>query len=203
MLIEMAKYRILWRTPRCARALMAVCVLGTASGCAGPMLTRHNVDPVADEPYRNIRAAIDMADSPDAQGFADQLRKEAERRDLNLMLADEAGGVPGTMAEDIALLNIIEVERRAEKIGYRRSYGRTSLTQMRGRKERDVVVIRLRSELVDMETGQKLFQADYTVRDPWYAETATKLAVLASTLVRQLERDGLIASAADTRVYRN
>jgi hypothetical protein len=83
-----------------------------------------------------------------------------------------------------ALLRIEEVDRRLETVEYHRRYGRTSLTQMRGRKSRDVPVITLRAMLIDLE-------ADY-VAQAWYTDSATLVASAVHAIARQLEHDGFI-----------
>ena len=66
---------------------------------------------------------------------------------------------------------------------------------MRGRKLSDKPVISLRATLIDSESGRTEFQADYITQGPWYADSATIVASLASKLMEQLEHEGFIATS--------
>ena len=90
------------------------------------------------------------------------------------------------------MLRIEEVDRRLETVEYHRRYGRTSLTQMRGRKSRDVPVITLRAMLIDLEADKTVYQADYVAQGPWYTDSATLVASAVHAIARQLEHDGFI-----------
>jgi len=169
-----------------------LCLAILASGCATAELTRRPVDGPAGNSYRHILLSVDLSDSVDTLYLTDRLIKQLEQRDLQAITAQITSGasihdVPGS-----ALLSIEELERRIVTVEYHRSYGRTSLTQMRGRKTADVPVITLRTTLIDAASQLIVFQADYVTRGPWYADSATVVAALAATLVEQLEHEGFI-----------
>jgi len=76
---------------------------------------------------------------------------------------------------------------------HHQTYGRTSLTRMRGSKKREKPVITLRAIFIDTGSGQTLFQAEYVAQGPWYADSAAVVAALAGTLLDQLAHENYIA----------
>jgi len=176
-----------------ARWFALCCTVMLVSGCATAELTLRTVDEPAESYYRYILVSVTLADNADTVYVTNRFISELEQRDLQTILPKQALGASTYHQPGTALLKVEEVERRIETMEHRRWYGRTSLTQMRGRKLSDVPVITLRATLID--TGSKLtvFQADYVTQGPWYADSATVMAALAGTLVKDFEREGFIA----------
>lgn len=169
-------------------------LLVLAGACTTAELTRRTVEEPAERYYRNILLQVDLADATDTVGLTDRLVKQLEQRDLQVIRTQQipAGSIhhePGSV-----LLSIDELDRRIETVDYHRSYGRTSLTRMRGRKTADVPVITLRASLQDIVSGRLVFQADYVTRGPWYADSTMVVTAIATTLVEQLEREGFITA---------
>lgn len=165
-----------------------------ASGCATAELTQRAVDEPARSYFRYIHVNIDLADNADTLYVSNRFVTELERHDLQTILPEQAQGASTHHLPDSALLMVDEVDRRIETVEHRRRYGRTSLTQMRGRKTSDIPVITLRATLIDTESRRTVFQADYVAQGPWYDDSATVIAALAGTLAEQLEHEGFIAA---------
>ena len=164
------------------------------TGCATAEMTQRSIDETADLSYSQIHLNIQFSDAADAVYLTDRIVRQLDRYDLQTMLPNQSPGASIHDQSDSAILKIEEIDRHIEMVEHRRTYGRTSLTQMRGRKLSDNPVISLRATLIDSASGRMVFQADYITQGPWYADSATVVASLASKLVEQLEREGFIAT---------
>ena len=164
------------------------------SACATADLTRSEVNRDEDLLFRTIVIDVSLAEQADSERLTSRLIQKLDRYDLQVMSTAEAGADQVRDEPGVALLKIGELDRRIENVAYRRTYGRTSLTQMRGRKSRDVDVVTLRTTFMTAGADQILFQADYVARGPWYADSASVVASLAGPLVEQLAHNGLIAA---------
>lgn len=170
------------------------CTVILASGCATAELSQRTVNEPAERRYQYIHVDVDLSDAADTAHLTNRFLKELDLYDLQAIVPKQTQvkliyDGPGT-----AILKIDEVDRRTVTVKHRQRYGRTSLTQMRGRKKHDTPVITLRVTLTDTESGQTVFQADYVTQGPWYADSATAVETLAGTLVEQLEHEGFIAA---------
>ncbi len=164
------------------------------SGCATARLAETEVIEAQETPFRKIVLKVDLADPIDTESLAKRLIGRLESYDLKVVAAESAGTGSGYTGAGTGLLKIDEVDRRLETVNYHRTYGRTSLTQMRGRKSADVPVITLRAAFADAASGKTVYRAEYVAQGPWYADSASVVASLASTLVDQLANAGIIAS---------
>ena len=170
-----------------------VCVALVTTGCAGADLIQRNVGQTAERQLQNLYLSVELAVVEDSERLADRLLKELDRYDLRLTLSEQGSEHYVQTESDAALLKIEEIDRRIEAGEHRRTYARTSLTQNRGRKKHEKPVITLRASLIDVTSGQMLFQSDYVTDGPWYADSASVVASLAAPLARQLEKDGFIS----------
>ena len=173
--------------------LVSLALVLLSGGCATADLTQTEIVQAEQTPFTKIILKLDLADQDDFEPLTSRLIRNLDRYDLQVESTTEVTAAVVHAEPGTALLKIGEVERRIETVAYRRTYGRTSLTQMRGRKSRDVPVITLRTTFMDAATGQVLFQADYIAQGPWYADSASVVASVAGTLVKQLESNGFIS----------
>jgi len=157
-------------------------------------MTQHRIDETADYSCSQIHLNSHLGDAADAAHLTDRFVRQLDRRDLQTLLPNLSPGASIHDQSDSTILKIEEIDRHIEMVEHRRTYGRTSLTQMRGRKFSDKPVISLHATLVDSASGRTVFQADYITQGPWHADSATVVASLASKLVEQLEREGFIAT---------
>jgi len=164
------------------------------SACATAELTQQASYEATEKHYRQIYLTVDLSDTGDTVVVANGLLMELDQRDMQPLMAEQSRDAMFDDAPDTALLRVDELERRSVTVEHQRRYGRTSLTQARGRKLTDTPVITLRATLIDTETGRTIFQADYVTQGPWYADSAMVVASLAGTLVEQPEREGYIAA---------
>ena len=176
------------------RWFLLCCMLILVTGCATAEMTQRSIDETADLSYSQIHLNIHLSDAADAVYLTDRIVRQLDRHDLQTMLPNQSPGASIHDQSDSAILKIEEIDRHIETVEHRRTYGRTSLTQMRGRKISDKPVISLRATLVDSASGRTVFQADYITQGPWHADSTTVVASLASKLVKQLEREGFIAT---------
>jgi len=177
------------------RWFLLYCMVILATGCATAEMTQRRIDEPADNYYSQIHLNIDLSDSADTAYLTDRFVKQLDRRHLQTILSNQSRSASIHDQPDIAILKIEEIDRQIETVEHRRTYGRTSLTQMRGRKLSDKPVITLRATLIDSASGRMVFQADYITQGPWHADSATVVASLASKLAEQLEREGFIATS--------
>ena len=150
-----------------------------------------------------VHANVVVSTDSESVDLNRKILKQLDRYNMKLTLSTQSHDEPVLDEAATALLRIEEVDRRLETIEYRRRYGRTSLTQMRGRKSRDVPVITLRAMLIDLEADKTVYQADYVAQGPWYADTATLVASAVHAFTRQLEQDGFIAVKANAGTNTN
>ncbi len=172
----------------------ALCGIVILTGCsASSRLSHLSVDQTAGSSFRYILLDVDLPDTADTLRLTHAMIRELGRYDLEILQSTQRREQPGSDHPASALLTIREIERRLEPAEHRKRYGRTSLTQMRGRKKYEKPVITLRARLVDTETGLTVFQADYIAEGPWYADSASIVASLARTFSTQLEHRQMIS----------
>ena len=182
--------------PRCVIVNWTVLAwfLISASGCATVELVERSLDPVDEGHYRTIYLSVDLSDSEERARLSGRFVKTLGAYDLQFDILDHPAEIRTFGKSPSAFLNVEELDREIVQGEHRRTYGRRSLTQMRGRKKHNKPIVTLRAILIDAETRHTIFQADYVMQGPWYADSATVIGNLPETLLDQLERDGLIAS---------
>jgi hypothetical protein len=169
------------------------CVVIQLSGCASAELTQLAVNETADGYYRYIHLNVDLSDSADTVYLTNRLINKLDAYDLHIKASKQTQATQVHNDHGTALLKVEELERRIEVGEHHQTYGRTSLTRMRGRKKHEKPVITLRAMFIDTGSGQTLFQADYIMQGPWYADSTAVVAALADTLLDQLEHENYIA----------
>jgi hypothetical protein len=175
-------------------ALYGIVIL---TGCsASTRLSHVAVDQPAQSGFRHIHLDVDLPDTADTLSLTNAMIRELGRYDLEISQTSQQREQASSVHSGSALLTIREIERRIEPAEHRKTYGRTSLTQMRGRKKYEKPIITLRARLVDTETGLTVFQADYIAEGPWYAGSASIVASLARTFSMQLEHRQMISIAS-------
>lgn len=179
------------------------CLVLLASGCASAELTHRDVYPAPAKNFLYIHANVVVSADSESADLNRKILKELDRYNMKLTLSTQPHHERVLDKAATALLRIEEIDRRLETVEYRRRYGRTALTQMRGRKSRDVPVITLRAMLIDLEADKTVYQADYVAQGPWYADSATLVASVVHAFTRQLEQDGFIAVKADAGTNTN
>lgn len=176
------------------RCFSLFCLVLLASGCASAELTQRSVYQPPAKSFLYIHADVVVSGDSESVDLNRKILKELGRYNMKVTLSTQPQHELVLDEAATALLRIEEVDRRFETIEYRRRYGRTSLTQMRGRKSRDVPVITLRAMLIDLEADKTVYQADYVAQGPWYADSARLVASAVHAFARQLEQDGFIAA---------
>ena len=169
------------------------CGLVLASACSTAEVTQRAVDEPADGFYRYIRLNVVVGDTSETKFVTNRVVAELSQRDLQIIPSTQAQGASIHRGPGAALLTVAEIDRQTTTVVHYRRYGRTALTQMRGRKLYDKPVITLRATLSDGQSGQTVFQADYVTQGPWYEDDAAVVAALAKPLVKQLEQKGFVA----------
>lgn len=164
------------------------------SGCSNLELVQRTIDDPVKGPYHGILLDISLSDENDTKYVATRFVIELEKRGLNVIQTRQLSDSMPMSRPGTALLKIQELDQQTETVVVRRSYGRASLTMMRGRELRDKPVITLRATLIDIPSGRAVFQADYVTRGPWYQDSSSLVATLANTLTKQLEQEGFIAT---------
>lgn len=170
--------------------LLGICLLSV--GCASAKLKELSVDASNKTSYRILQLDVALSDDSDSAALIDRLNEELGRYDLilvnqplNEMTTDHTDGPS-------AKLKIDEINRRLEPGTHHQTYGRTSLTQQRGRKQHVKPVINVQVRLINFESQQTVFRADYETVGPWYADSSTVVAALAKTVCKQLEDKNFI-----------
>ena len=171
----------------------ALCGIVILTGCnASTRLSHLSVDQSAGSGFRYIHLDVELPDAADTLSLTSAMIRELGRYDQEIIQSTQLREQSGSVHSASAKLTIREIDRRLEPAEHRRTYGRTSLTQMRGRKQYEKPIITLRAMLVDTESGLTVFQADYIAEGPWYANSASIVASMARTFSKQLEQWQLI-----------
>ena len=172
----------------------ALCGIVILTGCsASTRLSHLSVDQTAGSSFRYIHLDVELPSAADTLSLTNAMIRELERYDLEISRSTQQREQSSSVHSGSAVLTIREIERRLEPAEHRKRYGRTSLTQMRGRKQYEKPIITLRARLVDTESGHTVFLADYIAEGPWYADSASIVASLARTFIMQLEYRQLIS----------
>lgn len=164
------------------------------SGCFTVDLAQRTIDDPVNGHYRNIHLDVSLSNINDTKSVTNSFVIALEKRGLNVIQTRQQSDSMPMSGPGAALLKIQELDQQTETVVVRRSYGRASLTMMRGRELREKPVITLRATLSDIQSGHAVFQADYVTRGPWYQDSSSIVAALANTLTKQLEQEGLIAT---------
>lgn len=173
---------------------IALCSIVITAGCsASAELIQLNIDEPVEQGYRHIQLDVDLSVTADTLSLGRAFIREMKRYEVEVTRKGQHSDESPAVNPGSALLQIEEIERRLEAGEHHKTYGRTSLTQMRGRKQHEKPVISMRATLIDAASGRTVFQADYVAEGPWYADSASVAASLAKTLVIQFEREELIA----------
>ena len=171
----------------------ALCCIVILTGCsASTRLSHLSVDQTYGTSFRYIHLDVELPDTADTLSLTNAMIRELGRYDLEILRTTQQREESISVYSASALLVIREIERRLEPAEHRKRYGRTSLTQMRGRKKYGKPIIMLRAMLVDAESGLTVFQADYIAEGPWYVDSPSIVSSLARTLSTQLEQRQLI-----------
>ena len=163
------------------------------AGCASAELKQLSVDTNYNANYQVLQLDVVLSNDSDSTSLINKLTKELSRYDLVLINQPIDEISAGYTKEPSAILKIDEIDRRLEPGTHHQTYGRTSLTQQRGRKHHEKPVISLQVMLIDFESKQTLFQAEYETMGPWHADSSTVVAALAKPVCKQLADKNLIA----------
>lgn len=173
----------------------AICyTLMLASACTMAEQIQRKVDETANKQYSQVYLNIDLGNSADTDTLTNAMVRQLERRGLQTSPPEMTGSTSTHYQTDAALLKINEIDRNMVTVRYLRTYPRPALTQMRGRKYSNKPVITLHVTLIDAETGRAVYQADYVIEGPWYAESTSVVAAFAEKLTKQLKREEFIAA---------
>lgn len=164
-----------------------------ASACTMTEQMQRKVDETANKQYSQIYLNIELGNSADTDTLTDAMVSQLERRGLQASLTEMTESTSIHSLTEVALLKIKEIDRNMVTVRYLRTYPRPALTQMRGRKYSNKPVITLHVTLIDAETGAAVYQADYVIEGPWYAESTSVVAAFAGKLTKQLKREEFIA----------
>jgi hypothetical protein len=162
------------------------------SGCTSVELAEHSVGETAEAYYQHINLDVDLSNTVDTAQLTDILIKKLSRYDLQVVDLKQQQLAGINDARGTALLKVDELERRLKPGEHHQRYGRSSLTQMRGRKKDERTVIAFRVTFIDQVSGHTMFQADYVAEGQWYSDSTTVVAALAGPLSKRLEYMGFI-----------
>ena len=176
------------------RWLMLCAVLVSTVGCATAELSQHAVDEGHTRAYRILYLTVELGKTTDSEHLSKRLLKVSKQYELEILPPTLVPAHHEVEPADAASLSIIELERHLIAGEHRQRYGRTSLTQMRGRKKHQRPVIKMRATLIDGPSARPVFEADYLAEGPWYADSETVAAAVAGSVLKQLGTDGFIIS---------
>lgn len=176
-----------------ASSLKLVLLLtGLLAGCASHQLTQTPVTPTHATPFQAMQVQVDFATPAQSAYLATQLVNELAKHEVRATLMEPDTAASRMSGDNPALLRLSLTDTWTETfISHRRKH-RRSLTQMRGRIERESP--RFRSEVVlrDLQTNQTVWQSETVTAGPWYSDFNANARSLARKIVRQLEQQGLI-----------
>ena len=180
---------------RIATGLLALLAMLLA-GCSTNQLKQETLKPVTALPYSALLVQVQFADPAHSAYLAGQLGKRLATQGVrsNILLS---GASPATAQDKAqALLQLRLTEAWTDTVITTRHMPRRSLTQMRGRIPRESDRFNSTARLVDLASGETVWQTDIHTAAAWYTEFPTQADALAAKLTQQLQRQGLIANGS-------
>ena len=166
------------------------------AGCASHQVTQQAVAPKPVAPFEAIQVQVNFATPAHSDYLSSQLIKQLAKYGVEATPSpsqDQAKQVPGSGS---GLLQLTLTGSWTETFISHRVKPRRSLTQMRGRIERESPRFRSDVLLQDLHTGETVWQSEITTAGQWYFDFNDMARSLASRLTRQLHNKGLIAPAS-------
>ena len=171
------------------------------AGCASHQVTDKPLTPTPVTSFEAMQLQVNFATPAQSDYLAAQLVNELARHGVNAMVVTTDATPTATSnrnpKQNLALLHLTLTDTWTETFISHRYKHRRSLTQMRGRIERESP--RFRSEVVlrDMQSGSTVWQSETVTAGPWYSDFNANARSLARKLVHQLQQQDLIAPASD------
>jgi hypothetical protein len=163
------------------------------NACTNIELIPLSVDESAETYYQHIHLDVELSNSEDTKHFTDNFIKKMSRYDLQVVDLRQQKLTGINDKQSTALLKIYELDRYLKLGEHNQRYGRTSLTQMRGRKKDERIVITLRAIFIDQASGRTMSRTDYIAEGQWFSSSTAVASALAGSLSKQLEYMDFIA----------
>ena len=176
------------------KVMLRICLLSaviTLASCSTSDLSRLWVYDPIDRPYTHFLLAVTLDNQKDTTSLTNKLVEQFDRYKAEINLLSGYTVEPETQA-DTAILKIEEIQRESITVRYKRGQASPMMTQMRGRRYADKPVVTMRATLVDAETGQYIFKADYIAEGQWYTDSSVVVRSLARKITTQFESEGLL-----------
>jgi threonine aldolase len=180
------------------RIIQGCLLLGVllAGGCTINEFSQQSLHPVAAVPYSDLQVQVSFDTPAHSTYLAQQLVARLEKRGISARLVPPDTNSLRAQGGSQALLQLHLTDAWTETFISTRTMPRRSLTQMRGRILRESPRFDTEVRLVDLSAGNTVWQADLLTAGAWYTEFHTNADALATTITKQLTRDGLIKGAS-------
>ena len=135
---------------------------------------------------------MNFASPAQSDYLATQLVNELAKHEVRAAVIKPDTAATRIPGDNPALLQLSLTDTWTETfISHRRKH-RRSLTQMRGRIERESPRFRSEVMLRDLQSGKTVWQSEAVTTGPWYSDFNANARSLAKKIVRQLAQQGLI-----------
>ena len=166
------------------------------AGCASHQVTEQPATQHPVTPFATMQVQVKFATPEHSDYLAGQLVDQLRKRGVEAT-ALKTSEAPTRQDSNSGLLELTLTDTWTETfISHRRKH-RQSLTQMRGRIERESP--RFSSDVVlrDLESNAIIWQSETVTAGAWYTDFNTMARSLATRLARKLNQQNLIAPASD------
>ena len=180
---------------RMARCFLLTGVL-LSSGCTINEFSQQSLHPVAARPYTDLQVQVRFDTPAHGTYLTKQLVAQLEKQGIKTRIAPPAPKPPNAQGRSQATLQLHLTDAWTETFISTRTMPRRSLTQMRGRIPRESPRFDTEVRLVDLSANKTVWHADIVTAGAWYSEFHTNADALATTIIKQLTRDGLIKGAS-------
>lgn len=165
------------------------------SGCTHHVLTRQSLQPVSAIPYATLQVQVQFDSPAHSEYLATRLVTVLAHHGVTATILPPDATPPTRESHSQAVLQLRLTQAWFDTFISTRTMPRRSLTQMRGRIPRESPRFCSETSLVDLSTGQTVWQLDIRSEVPWYADFNASADSLVNRLMSQLTSQGLIAAS--------
>ena len=167
-----------------------------AGGCTINEFSQQSLHPVGARPYTDLQVQVSFDTPAHSTYLARQLVARLEKQGISARIVPADTNSLRAQGRSQALLQLRLTDAWTDTVITIRTKHRRSLTQMRGHIPRESPRFDTAIRLLDLSAAKTVWQADIYTAGAWYSEFDTNADSLATTITKQLTRDGLIQGAS-------
>ena len=165
-------------------------------GCTINEFSQQSLHPVAARPYSDLQVQVKFDTPAHSTYLARQLVARLEKQGISARIVPADTNSLRAQGRSQALLQLRLTDAWTDTVITIRTKHRRSLTQMRGHIPRESPRFDTSVRLLDLSADKTVWQVDIVTAGAWYSEFHTNADSLATTITKQLTRDGLIQGAS-------